>query len=152
VRDRYDGAKRNPWNEIECGSNYARSMASWGAMIVLAGFTYDATRGYIGFDPMVRDGDTFASFWSGGNAYGTVELSKGQLKVSVMGGGLDLSSLGLPKGTGAVKGAAINRRALPFRASDGVVWFESARLNAGDVLEIAAPSLAVAALADISTL
>ena len=46
VRDRYDGEKRNPWNEIECGSNYARSMASWGAMIVLSGFSYDATRGF----------------------------------------------------------------------------------------------------------
>jgi uncharacterized protein (DUF608 family) len=152
VRDRYDGARRNPWNEIECGSNYARSMASWGAMIVLAGFTYDATRGHIGFDPLVRAGEAFVSFWSGGNAYGTVELRKGQLKVSVMGGGLDLSSLGLPKKAGAAKAAALNRRALPFRAADGVVRFDAARLNAGDVLEITVPTLAVADLADIATL
>ena len=29
VRDRHDGRKRNPFNEPECGSFYARSMASW---------------------------------------------------------------------------------------------------------------------------
>jgi uncharacterized protein (DUF608 family) len=29
VRDRHDGARRNPFNEPECGSYYARSMASW---------------------------------------------------------------------------------------------------------------------------
>ncbi len=57
VRDRYDGAKRNPWNEIECGSNYARSMASWGAMVLLAGFTFDAARGHVGFAPKVRSGE-----------------------------------------------------------------------------------------------
>ncbi len=29
VRDRHDGSRRNPFNEPECGSFYARSMASW---------------------------------------------------------------------------------------------------------------------------
>ncbi|HEV3163450.1 MAG TPA: GH116 family glycosyl hydrolase, partial [Isosphaeraceae bacterium] len=29
VRDRHDGARRNPFNEPECGSYYARAMASW---------------------------------------------------------------------------------------------------------------------------
>ena len=33
VRDRYDGRRRNPWNEMECGSNYARSMAAWNCLL-----------------------------------------------------------------------------------------------------------------------
>jgi hypothetical protein len=124
--------------------------AGWS--IVLAGFTFDATRGHIGFDPKVRDGDGFASFWSNGTAYGTVEMRKGHLKVSVLGGGLELASLGLPKGAGAAKGAALNKRALAFDNGEGSVRFRSARLNAGDVLEIAAPALAMADLADINAL
>lgn len=30
VRDRYDGRRRNPFDEVECGHHYVRSMASWG--------------------------------------------------------------------------------------------------------------------------
>jgi uncharacterized protein (DUF608 family) len=33
VRDRHDGYKRNPFNEPECGHNYARSMASWNCLL-----------------------------------------------------------------------------------------------------------------------
>ncbi len=29
VRARYDGERRNPWDEPECGSHYARAMSSW---------------------------------------------------------------------------------------------------------------------------
>ena len=33
VRDRHDGLKRNPFDEPECGHNYARSMASWNCLL-----------------------------------------------------------------------------------------------------------------------
>ena len=29
IRDRYDGAKRNPFDEAECGHHYARALAAW---------------------------------------------------------------------------------------------------------------------------
>ena len=41
MRDRYDGEKRNPWNEFECGSNYARSMASYSLLNAFSGFQFD---------------------------------------------------------------------------------------------------------------
>ena len=33
IRDRHDGQRRNPFNEPECGHNYARSMASWNCLL-----------------------------------------------------------------------------------------------------------------------
>jgi hypothetical protein len=151
VRDRYDGARRNPWNEIECGSNYARSMASWGAVVDLAGFTFDAGRGHIGFHPRVRAGDAFRSFWSSGTAYGTIELKQGQVTLTILGGGLDLSSLGLPM-RGSAKSASLNGRQATFDGGDGEIRLRSARLAAGDVLEIKAAGLSVAELPDIHAL
>lgn len=66
IRDRYDGRKRNPFDEAECGHHYARAMASWGAVPALTGFSYSAVTGVLRMTP--RDGITF---WSNGYAWGT---------------------------------------------------------------------------------
>ena len=29
IRDRYDGEKRSPFDEAECGHHYARALAAW---------------------------------------------------------------------------------------------------------------------------
>jgi hypothetical protein len=64
IRSRFDGEKRNPWNEFECGSNYARSMASYALLNAFSGFEFDMTKGIIGFNPVFMNGFTFKSFWS----------------------------------------------------------------------------------------
>jgi non-lysosomal glucosylceramidase len=152
VRDRYDGAKRNPWNEIECGSNYARSMASWGAVIVLSGFSYDATRGHIGFAPRLRQGETFRSFWSGANGYGTVEIGEGKLKLLLLGGDVALKSFGLPPDAGPVSSVKVNGKAAAFENDRGEVRFKSLRLGTGDIVEIALPSLDLMGLPELARL
>lgn len=44
VRKRYDGVRRNPWNEFECGAHYARALASYGLLLAFSGWRYDARR------------------------------------------------------------------------------------------------------------
>lgn len=150
VRDRYDGGKRNPWNEIECGSNYARSMASWGAMIVLAGFSFDATRGHIGFAPRLQQAGAFRSFWSGANAYGTVELGDGFARLHVLGGDLHLEDFGLPL-DGAAATAILNGKGVAANSYAQGVRFTSLALAAGDTLELRAAGLSLRALPDLAT-
>jgi uncharacterized protein (DUF608 family) len=40
---RYDGRRRNPYNEIECGDHYARAMAGWSLLSARGGVLWDAT-------------------------------------------------------------------------------------------------------------
>ena len=41
IHDRYDGEKRNPLNEFECGSNDARSMASYVLLNAFSRFEFN---------------------------------------------------------------------------------------------------------------
>jgi hypothetical protein len=69
VRDRYDGAKRNPWAEIEAGWHYTRPMSSWALLTAFSGVDCDVPHRTIAFDP-VAGGETFATFWSCGVGWG----------------------------------------------------------------------------------
>jgi hypothetical protein len=59
IRERHDGIRRNPWNEFECGSHYARALASYGVLIGLTGFRYDAVAGTMEFRK-----EPFQALWS----------------------------------------------------------------------------------------
>lgn len=88
IRNRYDGKKRNPWNEFECGSHYARSMASYSALLVYSGFRFDMSKYEMGFQPLVQGDCSF--FWSLDHVWGcykrkgkiqTIEVLYGVLKI-----------------------------------------------------------------------
>jgi non-lysosomal glucosylceramidase len=73
VRMRFDGEKRNPWDEAECGHHYARAMSSWSTLLALCGFCYDGVAGSVIAAPKVAHPD-FESFWATGTAWGTFSL------------------------------------------------------------------------------
>jgi hypothetical protein len=94
VRDRFDGYKRNPFNEGEYGHRYARAMAAWAGILAYTGFQYSAVEKSMNFNS--RPGKYF---WSNGYRYGTVEIRELEGKSSVslicMSGELSLNSFAL---------------------------------------------------------
>lgn len=75
ARARYDGNKRNPWDEEECGHHYARAMSSWSTVVMLSGFHYAGDRAVVTVIPRLPD-RIFRSFWSTGRGWGTFSLER----------------------------------------------------------------------------
>jgi hypothetical protein len=42
ARARYDGRKRNPFNEVECGDHYVRALSAWSLLSAWSGLRYEA--------------------------------------------------------------------------------------------------------------
>lgn len=79
VRDRHDGIRRNPWNEVECGHHYARSMSSWALLLGLSGVQANMADNELYFNPIMDASTTedfFQTFWSTGTAWGTFRQTK----------------------------------------------------------------------------
>lgn len=109
IRARFDGAKRNPFSEPECGHHYARSMASWSSILACSAFHYS------GVDKtMSITGEDGKWFWSNGSAWGTVTNAAGKSVIDVIEGSLTLNS---------------------FRSGDRVVK-KKISLKSGDSLEL----------------
>lgn len=103
IRARYDGRKRNPFDEAECGHHYARAMNSWGLIAALTGFHYSALTGAMTFAASAQH---VRWCWSAGSAWGVVELAptrrRTKVTLTVGGGKLRLRRLALA-GVGAAE-------------------------------------------------
>jgi hypothetical protein len=91
-RDRYDGRKRNPFNEYECGHWYARALASYGLLQGLTGVRFDAVDQTLYVDSRVGD---FTSFLSTETGFGTVTWKNGKISLQVVSGVIPVKQLNL---------------------------------------------------------
>jgi len=107
IRNRYDGRKRSPFDEAECGHHYGRAMASWSSVLALTGFHYSAVTKEMKF------GDkTGRYFWSDGYAYGTADITAGEagakrsVNISVLSGKSDIMKMTI-EGVGSASGKKV---------------------------------------------
>lgn len=70
LRSRFDGLRRNPWDEPECGHHYVRAMSSWSLLLALLGYQYDGRDYTITFSPRLKLKD-FRCFYSTPTGWGT---------------------------------------------------------------------------------
>ncbi len=113
IRDRYDGKKRNPFDEAECGHHYARALASWAGYLFWTGFEYSAVTGVMEFATATKPATWF---WSTGSAWGTFRQTRRRVTLTVKAGELRLAKLQL-RNRGEFTG-----RARPLRAGQSCQW------------------------------
>ncbi len=131
VRDRYDGYRRNPWNEMECGSNYARSMASFALMLIYSGIRYNMPDRKMGFKPYKGEG---AFFWSLEGAWGTVKAEKNALHLTVIEGELTIRTL--VTDVKAVSAQLAGEAVAFAQTGEGVEFEKEISVGAGECLSV----------------
>ncbi len=131
IRDRYDGKKRNPWNEIECGSNYARAMASFALIPIYSGFVFDIPRGRIGFNPIHKE--NCKSIFSVGTGWGTLKWTNDEIRVDLKSGYLDISEFAISE---TAKAIYIDNRIYDFVYSEGVIKFNKTKIEDSLVIKL----------------
>ena len=118
IRARYDGLKRSPFDEAECGHHYIRAMASWAAVLALTGFHYDGVTQSLTFAASLNP---VQWFWSNGDTWGTMRQNPTPggitVELEVQRGSLGVQSIAL---TGA--GSLILEPPIRLNAGETVIW------------------------------
>lgn len=76
ARSRHDGYRRNPFDEVECGHHYARSMASWALIPALSGFELGQPEDSLRIAPRIHQ-ENFRCFYSTGSSWGVCQQWRG---------------------------------------------------------------------------
>lgn len=143
IRRRYDGERRNPWDEAECGHHYARAMAAWSGLLALSGFQYDGATAALVAAPRSSE-PQFRCFWSTATGWGSFTLARApksaRLSLQLEKGTLACRTCAIPAAEGS-SSAALGGRAVPHRlrrtADRAIFQFaEGLQLKAGDRLQL----------------
>jgi non-lysosomal glucosylceramidase len=109
TRSRYDGERRNPWDEAECGHHYARAMAAWSGILALSGFLYKGSDQSLAVFPRTEQ-QNFRCIWATATGWGVFERTHAELRIRVHSGRLPLKNCtfaGKSSQTSALLGATI---------------------------------------------
>ncbi|HWC98467.1 MAG TPA: GH116 family glycosyl-hydrolase [Candidatus Sulfopaludibacter sp.] len=121
IRKRYDGERRNPWDESECGPHYARAMAAWTAIPLLSGWRYRGPEKRLAITPRTGAA-TMKSFWSTGAGWGTFTLREDGLSISALYGTLPLQIVEL--GSKKALSVSLAGRPVPHTLDRAAVRFQ----------------------------
>lgn len=80
-RGRYNGKKRNPYNEYECGHWYARALSSYAYLQAYTGIWYDAVEQTLYLSR--QNAETYMVFLCTERGYGTVSVQNGEAEIRV---------------------------------------------------------------------
>ncbi len=127
ARARYDGERRNPWDDAECGHNYVRSMSAFALLPLTAGFTADLSKGEMTFDPKTAT-RPFKAFWCVGTAWGEFQLEENRAELRLLGGHIDLAALRLPFAA-RMTNVRVDGADVPSTFADGRLQFARCRIT-----------------------
>jgi non-lysosomal glucosylceramidase len=99
IQGRYDGSRRNPFNEIECGDHYSRAMAGFSVLEACTGAWYDAWAGHLRLGRGCERYPLLA-----GTGWGEVTTAGDAVSFRVLGGTVRVGQLSLQSGqVGAIQ-------------------------------------------------
>jgi hypothetical protein len=139
ARGRYNGARRSPWNDVECGDHYARAMSD-----AACGYQYDASTQSLTVAPRLCKSD-FRAFFITATGWGTATLkTEGNATTATFTpkwGTLELHTLRLPashatQATISVAEAAISATLESEGDLVCLGFAEAIKISAGASLEV----------------
>lgn len=91
VLARHKGSNRNPYNGIECGDHYSRTMAGWSLVDAMNGVRYNALDGSLKFTRRLDEGQVTAV--SIGHAWGSLSGYHDRQELKVLGGSVSVAKV-----------------------------------------------------------